>query len=352
MPRIRAKVFVAQFILCLAPLLLTSHDSEIAVLAAATPLQVSDSSVDVQKADDLFERQKWSEARAHYDSIKASNSETKRHIASRTIVCSLNLEDWNDALQRAVRFKKTQKLKIWSAWPGYYYWPQRDPKLDKLLNYIAHLEVTRNLLVTIRGKYTSDKGDEFQNRLDEETISLNFEMLRVLDPDNIRPQEYGGWNSGYDSIDWWWEGVRSADDSDRRYYRYGKGVPANSENGPVFLSTPAQYNSELTRAKKILFLLKEIQGIDHTKSKKHTARTLLHRADLNRRLYGPIKDPAWRKAVFYYQYADRPTFGKSRNDASLKPLQKLEDNESRLIVRINLIEKSITVEIPSCGGCF
>ena len=333
MPRIQPRVLVALAFLCFVSQLLTCHNFRNAVLSAATIAQSSSSREGVQQADDAFDQQKWSQARTLYDSITDSDSQTKRHIASRTIACSLALEDWNDALGRAVQFRKSQKLKIWS---DYYYWPKRSTELDNLLSYIAHLEVSRDLLVAIREKYNPNEGEAFQERLDEETISLNFEMLRVLDPDNIRPLHYGGWYSGYDRIDWWFDGVRSDDDSSNRYYRYGKGIPENSDKGPMFLSLPPHYKSELTRARKILFLLKEIEVFDHTKSKKHTARALLHLADINRRLYGPINDPAWNAAVFYYQYANRPTFGERHDDANLKPLRKLDDNESRLIVNYKL----------------
>ncbi|MEL7500736.1 MAG: MG2 domain-containing protein [Planctomycetota bacterium] len=339
MSRIQTNVVVALILLCLATQLQVCQDCRIAALSAATILQTSGNRNDVQKADDLFDQQEWAKAKTLYDSIKASSSEAKRRVANRSIECSLKLENWDDALLRAVQFRKAQQLEIWS---DYYYWPRQE-ELDELLSYVAHLEVSRNQLVTIREKYTTDKSEEFQDRLDEETISLNFEILRVLDPDNIRPREYRGWDTGYERIDWWWEGVRSADDTYRRYYRYRNGVPVNSDKEPIFLSTPEQYTSELTRAKKILFLLKEIQELDGSKSKKHTARTLLHRADLNRRLYGPIKDPAWRDAVFYYQYADRPTFDQSRNGANLKPLRKLKDNEARLVVNHQLC----VIELPA-----
>jgi len=80
------------------------------------------------------------------------------------------------------------------------------------------------------------------------------------------PQKYFGWDTGYERIDWWWEGVRSTE-TDRRYFRYGKGVPLDGNKGPVILPTPAEYDANLTRAKKILFLLNEIQTLDHSKSK-------------------------------------------------------------------------------------
>ncbi|QEG21184.1 alpha-2-macroglobulin family protein [Mariniblastus fucicola] len=333
MLRFQTNVFVALFVIFLTSQLLSNHCRLDVVSASAVfPILTSETRDDLQKADELFDQQQWSEARTLYESVKALDIETQLHIVNRTITCSMELEEWLVALKRAVQFRQSQRLQIWS---DQAYWPQDDHKLNVLLGYIGHLEESRKLLIAIRDGSPAGKRDEFQIRLDEESISLNFELLRALDPDNVRPRKSWGWDTGYERIDWWWEGVQSAD-ADRRYFRHSRGVPINDDQRPAFLKTPDNYDSGLTRAKKILFLLNEIQTLDHSRSKKHLARTLLHRADLNRRLYGPIHDPAWYDAVFYYQYADRPTFGRGRDQADLKPLRNLDDNEARLIVNHKL----------------
>jgi uncharacterized protein YfaS (alpha-2-macroglobulin family) len=327
MPRIPTSVFVALILFCstLPPLI----DQTCRAAVLSTP----DVREEVQNADEFFDQQQWSKARAFYDAIKASDSETKRHVTNRAIICSLELEQRDDALRRAVQFKDSQQLQLDS---DRLYWPQQPgPRLVSLLSNIEHLEVSRKLLGTIREKVASDKREEFENRLDEELISFNFDLLKHLDPDHILPERYWGWDSGYERMDWWWEDVPSAD-ADRRHYRHGRGVPASRNQEPVFLTAPVEFDSMLTRAKKILFLLNEIQRLDRSKSKKHFARTLLHRADLNRRLYGPINDPAWRDAVFYYQYANRPTFARRPDEANQKPLRDLEDDEARLVVNHKL----------------
>jgi len=109
---------------------------------------------------------------------------------------------------------------------------------------------------------------------------------------------------------------------------------------PLYLETPASYRPKLSDSQKILFLLSEIERLDPSRNKQDASRALLHRADLARRLYGPIGDPDWNEAQFYYRFAERPSFQAERSNQEVKEFWKLDENEARTMVgqRLSVIQ--------------
>ena len=56
---------------------------------------------------------------------------------------------------------------------------------------------------------------------------------------------------------------------------------------PIFLDPPAEYTPDLPRAKKLLFVLEEIERLDTSPQRHAAAEALLARARLMRRLIRP-----------------------------------------------------------------
>ena len=70
---------------------------------------------DAKKADGLFAKQNWMEARVEYDGLFAGNPRDKlaRHAVERAVECSIKLSLWDDALSRAGKYVEKNK-------DGYY----------------------------------------------------------------------------------------------------------------------------------------------------------------------------------------------------------------------------------------
>ncbi len=291
----------------------------------------------LDRADALFDQQKWAEARSSYDQLFSSKVDIQRHIAERTIICSLMVFDWNDARSRALSFQMSREF----SKSVRRYWPTNLIELGGLERYIKHLEFSRHLLQTILQKSQTEGPKPLQDQLISEIIAINFTLLKTLDPDSVTEPQKSGWAYGYTGMQWWWEELQSdADDfgrDDRSYYRNWRvGIPIDRDGKRVSWSISAEYPVNVGRVGKILYLLDEIERLDSSETKNAFAQALLHRADLMRRIYGPNSDPAWERAVFNYQYVEQPSFNRGRNDAGLKQFWELDDDEARAIVGSNI----------------
>ncbi len=77
--------------------------------------------------------------------------------------------------------------------------------------------------------------------------------------------------------------------------------------------------------------MSEVQKLDSSPNHDELAKSLLHRADIARRLYGLENDTDWRMADFEYRCYERPVFHKKRGRSDLKELWQLEDDEARAL---------------------
>ena len=136
------------------------------------------------RADNLFDQNNWIEARSAYDRVIASSktayTAVVRHTVERAIVCSLKLQDWDDALCRAIAFKARNK----NADKNYGYWPTDRSDLVAWEAHLAHLDVARRLFHEIAEQSGTDGLKQFRDRLTKARIAVNFELLSMLDPES------------------------------------------------------------------------------------------------------------------------------------------------------------------------
>ena len=301
---------------------------------AANAAAQTTSTDQTNRADNLFDQEKWAEARSLYDQVKASQVAIQQHVVERAMTCSLKLRDWDDAFRRVLEFKNSNNI---PRAEQRFSWPRRNAELAEVERYIGNLDFTRQLLQTIHQNPEGEQPKSFQDQLTKEIISVNFILLEGLDPDRLPRREKWGWETGYSDMQWWWESSRSAwdvfeSDNPNDYPSWREGIPVDGDGKPIFLTAPSEYQTDLGRAQKILYLLDEVERLDTTESKSEFARALLHRADLMRRLYGPKSDPAWSNAIFYYQYAKRPSFETQSREPGLKQFSELDDDQARVVV--------------------
>ena len=72
------------------------------------------------QANQLFQSKMWAEARAAYDKIAAAENDSAapvtRQAVQRAVQCSVMLEDWDDALHRAIEFRDKKKKREPRTW--------------------------------------------------------------------------------------------------------------------------------------------------------------------------------------------------------------------------------------------
>lgn len=285
----------------------------------------------LDRAHQMFDQKQWKEARTLYDQAKVSKVDDKRLAAERTVTCAIMLSDWNDGITRAHEARADAEPKQ----PRH--WPSQGWELLRYTREINQIEFSRTLLLAILEKAKPDGTLAIRDRLLKEIIKVDFELLKLYDPDVVPITEKWGWESGYPSTDWWWENVRTAVDDfgieeNDAYLFQRNGIPADPDGQPLYLSAPAEYPKTLDRARTILYLLDEIERLDTSETKRELALAELHRADLMRRVYGPGTDAAWSHGLFYYQYDHRPTFDQQAKNSKLKQFWELADHEARLHV--------------------
>jgi alpha-2-macroglobulin len=265
------------------------------------------------RADGLFKQQNWAEARSAYDDARAKEKDWSKPLVrvavEGAVACSIQLEEWDDAFERAQQFvaktKGTYEEAIGERFLGGLYMtaPHHGTKrAGKFLRgqwgqgvhvnswrkdrnaSVQHYERARDLL----NGFAKNKNAE------AERIGVDFDLAAVL----ARHDEY----RGYGGWDWWWgsdeeEDSQAVEEADYEEARMGRwwnqeekkpiGIPLAPDGKPQFPTTPAKYSADLGAGAKVRFLLQEIQQLDHTKNKDDGAKALFRRAMINRTLYGP-----------------------------------------------------------------
>jgi hypothetical protein len=277
-----------------------------------------------QKADGFYREKRWLEARTIYDALEKQSLE-------RAIDCCLQAEDWDGALDRADRFARMKDTELFDR-DRWHSWDTRADDAKKALGKTAHLERARELFRHISQEMLERRPLttwQAQHRAKTACIDLDFKLV-----DQILGQGFGlthTWNRDND----WWYAARdplnevAANDEERSAH---VGVPLNADGQPRFVKTPAKYRADLGPGEKVLFLLKEITDLDEHRPKNRAAQALLKRALIARRLYGPISDPGWDSASFYYYLDQRPSFKSSYRSGPLRLFWELGDDEARTLV--------------------
>lgn len=265
-----------------------------------------------------------------------------RAATREAVLESLKRRDWATALTQAATLIPQSANDADDSRPYGY---ERDlSKNNRWREDLQQLEATRDLFERIR-KEMPQATDALSARLSAAFIQLDWELARLLDPPRAR--SLFGWDTALAGIDWWWDGVPEAREyiaSDERYSRWHwrVGMALQRDGQPIFLDPPADYTSDLPRAKKLLFVLDEIERLDTSPQRHAAAEALLARARLMRRLYGPQTDVDWTSAEFYYRFDKRPSFLPGNAAAGVKEMWELADDEART----NVHEESRVIELP------
>jgi hypothetical protein len=293
-----------------------------------------------RRADTLFQHGKWSDAQSAYDRVLSLTGPWScpegRSSMEREVACSLKLHALDDAFRRAIAFQ--------AEMPGEErrrYWPPPDNGVDEgSLAEVADLELIRKLFVQIAEELPARGQEKLAHDLANARIALDFKLLVVLDPDVIPADTRVGWSGRYPDMEWWVNALRARDDADRgeeqESWMVRESIPLTADERPITLSTPPNYGSGLSRSAKVLFLLNEVQRLDSSPLHDDTARALLHRADIARRLYGPGRDEDWQAGDFEYRMRNRPWFRKARGKRNLKEFWQLADDEARTLFAARL----------------
>jgi alpha-2-macroglobulin len=291
-----------------------------------------------QQAVRLFGNSQWAEARAAYDQVldlaEYWSSDESRFGLRGGVICSLKLGDFDGALGRVSEFatgsRPKKEFRPWWPAPG-------GAHLDGPIDEIADLELVRDSLEQISRAVPAVGFEKLTDQVTKARLETDLRLLTMLDPDSIPMTTQFGSGSQYSDIDWWWADLRSkAGPNDRdesvEVWSYWVGIPQAAGGGPLFLHPPAKCDPGLSRRAKIQFLLDEVERLDRSPAHDGVAQALLHRADLARRLYGPVKDEDWRRGEFEYRIRQRPWFRAARAKRHLKPFWELEDDEARAVV--------------------
>jgi len=331
-----------------------------AVMAVAAA-SAGEAPAELAKADELFKKQNWMEARTEYDKAMAQHwqDDLGREIIQKTVDCCLQLSLWDDALDRASQYLAKNKdgfnAGYGSVLLGSLY--QRIPhygtkqggkflrgqrvqgvyvssqKKDRRVA-IAHYEAARDFYATPGLKAPQGAS------LESIRISVNNSLADVL---FARPGYYGGWQ-----WDWWWGGwgwrdseddseddtsaLDDADYEEPRQYRWAppaepRGLPVDRQGNPRFIVPTKTYDTKLSDAEKIRFLLDEIIALDTTPAKNSAARALLRRAMIARSLYGPESVRQYTQQRVRYDQAGRPIPSDPAEDPMMS-IWELKRNEA------------------------
>jgi hypothetical protein len=301
----------------------------LALLAVVSVLQPAEDAT--KKAAQLFQDKHWVEARAAYDTLGQRESDrfspSARKAVERAIECSLKLEDWEGAVQRAERFATLTDRVVFNR-NRWHSWNSRSDDARRLRQRITHLELSRYLFRSIAealaAKQTAlalrqrvnDLRIDCAFNLVDEILGEGFDLKYVWHPDN----------------DWWYALSDPLEKTTEDVSNERVGIPLAPDGEPRFVRTPKQYNPGLGPGEKVLFLLKEITDLDGSSSKNRAARALLKRALIARQLYGPTSDEGWDDASFYYYFDQRPSFKGSYRGGPVRPHWQLDDDEVRTLV--------------------
>jgi uncharacterized protein YfaS (alpha-2-macroglobulin family) len=301
------------------------------------------------EAERLFKEERWAEARTAYAAINmpasAWHTPLARRVVQRLVTCSLRLNDWEDAWQRVDRFRRQAQAGPFER-DRWHQWNRKDQEARDGWRAIQHFDLTRALLRRLAAHLQARPRLATPERLRRVTsarIEVDFALVDHL--------LGGGFDTHYSrrpDNDWWWapsdplgqDRAEAEDgwDADRR------GIPIAPDGRLQFVATPPRYTAGQGPGANILFLLREITQLDTTATRDPSARALLKRALIARRLYGPASDPAWDSAEFYYRFDQRPSFGVDYRVGPGKPFWELADDEARTLVagRVQVIKLPAT----------
>jgi uncharacterized protein YfaS (alpha-2-macroglobulin family) len=299
------------------------------------------------RADALLKQNNWAEARTAYDEARKGEKNWStplvRAAVEGAVACSIQLQQYDDALERAQQFvantKGTYEEAIGERFLGGLYLsvPHHGTKQGKKFlrgqwgqgvhvnswrkdrnEAVKHYEQARQLLIGFAKK---------NRNADGERIGVDFDLAAAL----ARHNEYGF------SWDWWWsdeaeEDSQAVDEADYEEPRWGRwrgnpddqkppvGVPLGRDGKPQFPTTPKQYSPDLSAGPKVRFLLNEIERLDKTDTKNDAAKAVFRRAMIDRTLYGP-------------ESASQPNVPQpEKGSKPLKKIWELGDDEALTIV--------------------
>jgi len=329
----------------------------------------------LERAEELFKEQHWAEARVAYD--KARHLEADWHsprvrlAVEGAVACSLKLQQWDDALERAAQFVEKTKgsfeeavgerfsAGLFLTVPHYGtrrggtylrgQWTQgvqvsswRKDRKDA----IKHYERARDLLVALAEKPSTEENPDTEERralIKAERIGVDFDLIAAL----AKADPYGYRRWGW--MGWWWdnflepeeesEAVEEADYYEPRWHWWypqdqtpPTGIPLDPDGKPRFMTTPAEYAANLGDGPKIRFLLEEIQGLDTSDKKDDAAKALMRCAMIARSLYGPETADQWRSSRIRYDRRGRAIPREDAADEPKKKLWELEEDEALTVV--------------------
>jgi uncharacterized protein YfaS (alpha-2-macroglobulin family) len=327
---------------------------------------------DAKKADGLFAKQNWMEARAEYDALFQANpgDALARHSLERAVQCSLNLQLWDDAISRAEDYiaknergyyeaigerflgalylriphhgtKRAGKFHRGQGGQGVHVQSGRQDRRKSISHYERARELLDKLAQAPKELTREQKGGLVPLR-----IAVDFDLASVILNRRMIGYGYYGWY-GWWGWDWWWWGWGWYDDEDeessaledadyeepRRYNWWQRaqepprGIPVDESGNPKFLVPPRDYSARLTDAEKLRFLLDEVIELDTSEKKESAARALMRRAMIARQLYGPDSIRQFHQQRRRYDPMGRPLPADPAEDPLVK-IHELERDEA------------------------
>lgn len=353
---------------------------------AALPTASGDTNTPITRAllkgNELFEQKNWAEARSAYDVARNMeqnwSTQAVRLAVEGAVACSIKLEQWDDALNRALEFvaktKGTFEEAVGERFLGGLYLtvPHHGTKSGSTYlrgqwaqgvhvyslrkdarEAIRHYERARDLLTALEQKRAQpDKaGTPSTNAIVAERIGLDFDLTAAL-------SEGGQYRSPYAysgrAFWWWWEDGREAEEdssaveeADYEEMRWGwgswgenqsppTGIPLGPDGKPQFIQTPKNYSPDLASGQKIRFLLQEIQQLDRSEKKNEAARALFRWAMIARTLYGPDSTSGFSSAQVRYDRFGNPLPAQPDPDEPKQKIWELADDQTITIVGAKL----------------
>lgn len=285
--------------------------------------------------DQLYEQQRWAEARAGYEAVLKGTANWRtgqaRKALGRVVTCSLRLGDWERAYQTThaacLRAVGGQDSLSDGTWRGAWQETGHD---------IEQLEFLRDLVGEMRSALPLHEASGRARRdrlLSEDLIGMDLALVTRLAP----------WGDGnpsrlvYHSVPagWWEEDAdkNAGDSGETSWWRQGApDGPRRREDGSLaFVTAPSRYARTLGLGRKVLFLLAEVGRIDPTPSHEYAARALLLRGAIAEGLYCQGVDSV--AAGEQSRYLSGALAGSGTAPATReKALRDLADDEARAVV--------------------
>jgi uncharacterized protein YfaS (alpha-2-macroglobulin family) len=283
------------------------------------------------RAEQLFQQGHWAQARATFDAASRAAADCHTPEARRAVqgavTCSLRLGDWEGSWDRVELFRQREKAQP-TARPSLRRRYAESPEAQAARRAVGHFELVRQLLGELARDLTVHPDVGRQARLTAGRIALNFTLIDYL----LGPEFEALWTWSRDT-DRWWDATdlpptEGAEEEEPWSYS-AQGIPLGPGGTLRFLHAPTNYSDAAGPGVKVLFLLQEIESLDHTPIRDQAARAVLRRAQIARTLYGPSSDPSWEHGESVYAFRQRPAFLKEDAGAALKPFWELGEHEAR-----------------------